>query len=82
MAEAAALLRGAKRPVILAGRVYARPRSPGTRRVALAEALGARVVTDLKIGAAFPTDHRLHVGAARHGSLAPESRATPSARPT
>ena len=32
-------------------------------RVALAEALGARVVTDLKIGAVFPTDHPLHAGA-------------------
>ena len=32
-------------------------------RVALAERLGARVVTDLKVGAAFPTDHPLHAGA-------------------
>src|SRR5260221_8990379 len=32
-------------------------------RLALAEALGARVATDLKVGAAFPTDHKLHVGA-------------------
>ena len=32
------------------------------RRVQLAEALDARVVTNLKIGAAFPTDHPLHVG--------------------
>jgi thiamine pyrophosphate-dependent acetolactate synthase large subunit-like protein len=30
-------------------------------RVALAEALNADVVTDLKVGAAFPTDHPLHV---------------------
>ncbi len=29
-------------------------------RVALAEALGARVMTDLKMAAAFPTDHPLH----------------------
>ena len=29
----------------------------------LAEALDARVITDLKIGAAFPTDHPLHLGA-------------------
>src|SRR6185437_10013648 len=33
------------------------------RRVALAEALQARVVTDLKVGAVFPTDHPLHAGA-------------------
>src|SRR5262249_36428518 len=32
------------------------------RRVALAEAIGARVVTDRKSGATFPTDHPLHVG--------------------
>jgi thiamine pyrophosphate-dependent acetolactate synthase large subunit-like protein len=32
-------------------------------RLALAEGLGARVATDLKVGAAFPTDHPLHVGA-------------------
>jgi thiamine pyrophosphate-dependent acetolactate synthase large subunit-like protein len=30
--------------------------------VALAEAIGARVVTDRKSGATFPTDHPLHVG--------------------
>ena len=28
----------------------------------LAEALDARVTTNLKIGAAFPTDHPLHIG--------------------
>ncbi len=32
-------------------------------RVKLAEALGARVITDLKVGASFPTDHPLHLGA-------------------
>src|SRR5437870_5436574 len=31
-------------------------------RVALAEKLGARVITDLKVGATFPTRHPLHVG--------------------
>jgi thiamine pyrophosphate-dependent acetolactate synthase large subunit-like protein len=30
------------------------------RRLKLAEALGARVLTDIKNGAAFPTDHPLH----------------------
>src|SRR5262249_5626179 len=30
-------------------------------RVALAEAVGAKVGTNLKVGAAFPTDHPLHV---------------------
>jgi thiamine pyrophosphate-dependent acetolactate synthase large subunit-like protein len=28
----------------------------------LAETIRARVITDLKVGAAFPTDHRLHAG--------------------
>ena len=59
--QAARLLVGARRPVILAGRVSRDP-ADWQRRVRLAEALGARVATDLKVGAAFPTDHPLHVG--------------------
>jgi len=31
-------------------------------RIALAEAIGADVVTDMKVAAAFPTDHPLHPG--------------------
>ncbi len=62
VAEAVTMLRGAARPLILMGRVTRDP-TAWSRRVALAEALDARVVTDLKIGAAFPTDHRLHVAA-------------------
>src|SRR5665213_2977043 len=61
IAKAAALLRAAKHPVILAGRV-SRDLDAWNRRVALAERLGARVVTDLKTSAAFPTDHPLHAG--------------------
>src|ERR1700730_10307815 len=59
--QAAALLAGSRRPVILAGR---RSRDPAAwqRRVALAETIGARLVTDRKSGATFPTDHPLHVG--------------------
>jgi len=60
--EAAALLRAAQRPVILMGRV-SRDEHGWVERIALAEAVNARVVTDLKIGAAFPTDHPLHVDA-------------------
>ncbi len=55
------MLRAAQRPVILMGRA-SRSVAAWDRRVKLAEALGARVVTDLKIGAAFPTDHPLHAG--------------------
>ena len=58
---AAKLLAGAKKPLILAGRV-SRDEKGWADRIALAERLGAGVVTDLKIGAAFPTDHPLHVG--------------------
>lgn len=60
--SAAALLKGAKRPLIMAGRVR-RDEKGWADRIALAEALGAAVITDLKIGAAFPTDHPLHCGA-------------------
>lgn len=62
VARAVALLDGASRPVILMGRV-SRSERDWAVRLALAEALGAQVATDLKIGAAFPTDHPLHVGA-------------------
>jgi thiamine pyrophosphate-dependent acetolactate synthase large subunit-like protein len=58
--QAAELLAGARRPVILAGR-GSRDAAAWQRRVALAEAIGARVVTDRKSGATFPTDHPLHV---------------------
>jgi thiamine pyrophosphate-dependent acetolactate synthase large subunit-like protein len=59
--RAAELLVGAKRPLILAGRGSRDPED-WKRRVALAEAIGARVMTDRKSGATFPTDHPLHVG--------------------
>jgi thiamine pyrophosphate-dependent acetolactate synthase large subunit-like protein len=62
VAQAAKLLSSARAPVILAGRV-SRALQPWKERVALAEKLQALVVTDLKQGAAFPTDHALHAGA-------------------
>ena len=61
IAGAAALLKAAQRPLILMGRV-GRGGAAWDIRVRLAEALGAHVMTDLKVGAAFPTDHSLHVG--------------------
>ena len=67
---AAALLKSAKHVVILAGRA-SRSEAAWNARVALAEALNASVVTDLKIGASFPTDHPLHAGAPR--DVTPES---------
>jgi thiamine pyrophosphate-dependent acetolactate synthase large subunit-like protein len=62
--QAAAMLQSARQVVILAGRA-SRNETAWNARVALAEALNARVVTDLKIGASFPTDHPLHTGAPR-----------------
>jgi thiamine pyrophosphate-dependent acetolactate synthase large subunit-like protein len=55
------LLKQARRLVFLMGRV-SRSEDGWWQRIALAEAFNARVVTDLKVGAAFPTDHPLHVG--------------------
>ncbi len=57
--SAAELLLNAKSPVILAGRV-SRDERAWLQRVRLAEMLGARVLTDLKVAGAFPTDHPLH----------------------
>ena len=59
--DAAKLLSAAKLPVILMGRV-ARSERGWKERIALAEKLQARVLTDIKAGAAFPTDHPLHAG--------------------
>jgi thiamine pyrophosphate-dependent acetolactate synthase large subunit-like protein len=57
--QAAEKLVAAKNPVILAGRV-SRDLGAWNDRVKLAETLGADVLTGLRIGAAFPTDHPLH----------------------
>jgi thiamine pyrophosphate-dependent acetolactate synthase large subunit-like protein len=62
--QAAAMLQSAGQVVILAGRA-SRSEEAWNARIALAEALNASVVTDLKIGASFPTDHPLHAGAPR-----------------
>jgi thiamine pyrophosphate-dependent acetolactate synthase large subunit-like protein len=62
VAQAIAMLRQAKQPVILMGR-GSRGEQAWANRVRLAETLRARVVTDLKCGAVFPTDHLLHAGA-------------------
>jgi len=68
--QAAAVLKGAKQVLILAGRTSRDP-EVWKARVALAEALNARVLSDLKIGASFPTDHPLYFGSPR--AVAPES---------
>jgi len=70
--DAAALLKGARHPVILMGRV-SRSIDGWNHRVALAEALNAKVISDLKIGCGFPTDHPLHAGAPASNAMVPEA---------
>jgi thiamine pyrophosphate-dependent acetolactate synthase large subunit-like protein len=60
--DVVAALEQARRPLLLIGRV-SRDQGDWQRRIDLAERYGALVVTDLKVGAAFPTRHRLHPGA-------------------
>jgi len=67
------LLVDAARPLLLMGRM-SRRQADWDRRVRLAEGLGARVLTDLRVGAAFPTDHELH-GPAPLSHYSAESRA-------
>jgi acetolactate synthase-1/2/3 large subunit len=52
-------LAAARSPVILMGRVSRDPEA-WKRRVELAERMGAKVLTDFKLGAAFPSRHPLH----------------------
>jgi thiamine pyrophosphate-dependent acetolactate synthase large subunit-like protein len=59
LAEAAALLHRAERPLVLVGRV-SRDETAWRRRIELAETLGAVVLTDAKAGAGFPSRHGLH----------------------
>jgi len=70
--EAAAMLKAAKHPVMLVGRV-SRSVEGWEERIALAEAINAKVITDLKIGAGFPTDHPQHAGAPASNALVPEA---------
>jgi thiamine pyrophosphate-dependent acetolactate synthase large subunit-like protein len=60
VAAAAQLISAAKSPLILAGRA-SRSLEGWKARIELAEKLNAPVLTNLKVAAAFPTDHRLHV---------------------
>lgn len=59
--EIAGLIRGAKVPVVLAGRV-SRDEHAWHARIALVEAMGAKVITDLKVATAFPTTHPAYAG--------------------
>jgi thiamine pyrophosphate-dependent acetolactate synthase large subunit-like protein len=57
--DAVALLRDATKPLVMIGRVSNSP-DDWHARVALAERLGAIVLTDIKTGASFPTAHPRH----------------------
>ena len=70
--DAAAILKAAHHPVILMGRV-SRSVDGWNDRVALAEALNAKVISDLKIGCGFPTDHPLHAGAPASNAMVSEA---------
>ncbi len=69
---AAKLLSGAKNPVMLCGR-SSRSLDAWNDRVALAEKLDMRVLTQIKLAASFPTDHHLH-------AAPPANRLVPAAR--
>ncbi len=57
--EIARHLLAAKRPLLLIGRA-SRKQEDWDRRVRLAEALGAQVISELRAGANFPTEHPLN----------------------
>ena len=59
LSETAKLLAHAKKPLLMMGRV-SRSEKDWAARIALAEKLGALVLTDMKIAGAFPTTHALH----------------------
>ncbi len=71
--QAADILQGARAPVLMVGRT-GRDAAGWQARVALAERLGARVLTDFKTPAAFPTAHPLHAAPAGY-FLPPEAQA-------
>ena len=68
----AKLARGAKNPLLVYGR-FSRSEQGWAERIALAEKLGAGVLSDLKIGGTFPTEHPLHI-------VAPGMGPTPAAK--
>lgn len=58
--RASEVLSTAEHPVVLMGRV-GRSEQAWQNRLQFVEMLGARVITDLKVGSAFPTRHPAHV---------------------
>ncbi len=71
--EIAAMLHGAERPLILMGR-FSRSEKGWAERIALVEALGAVVLTEMKNASAFPSDHP-QMGAPSMGQISAEANA-------
>lgn len=63
-----AAIKKAKKPLLIVGRV-ARTVEAWNERVALAESLGLAVISDQKVGAAFPTGHAQFTRGGRGGAL-------------
>ncbi|MGA7454477.1 MAG: thiamine pyrophosphate-binding protein [Rhodoplanes sp.] len=61
LSAAAELLADAQRPVVLMGRL-SRDTADWDRRIALVDRLAAKVVTDFKTGATFPSAHPANIG--------------------
>src|SRR6185312_2384628 len=61
--QISSILLSARRPVFLLGRMSSNI-NDWHDRIDVAERLGARVITDLRSGASFPTEHPLHCGPA------------------
>ncbi|MGH6768700.1 MAG: thiamine pyrophosphate-dependent enzyme, partial [Xanthobacteraceae bacterium] len=72
--KAAAILKGAKNIVILCGRT-SRDLDAWNERVAFAEGLNAKVISELKIGASFPTDHPLMAAIPAGSAIPPDAQA-------
>ena len=70
----ASLLDDAQRPVVLLGRV-SHDEADWQARVAVAEHWQAQVLTDIKTGSTFPTNHSLHVGPASFFLSTPQEEA-------
>jgi len=60
ISQAMKILSHANNPLILIGRTN-RSKSGWDDRIRLAEVLGAKVLTDLKVGAGFPSEHPLNI---------------------
>lgn len=72
ISAAANMLRSAKAPLLLFGR-GARTREVMDLRLALAEHVNGRMLSDLKSGTMVPSDHHLHVGVP-FNKLTPEAK--------